>query len=71
MRFFSGNAQNKINDIINNCTTMDDCGNARKVIDEYESDKPKQKEFVKIARNTLCDKTYEVFADTRSDVGRY
>lgn len=70
MTFFT-NSKRKITDLIDDCTTMDDCGRARSVIDDYENDKPKEKEFIKEVRNSLCDKTFEVFANTRTDKGRY
>jgi hypothetical protein len=58
-------AQNKITDMLRDITTMDDTGNAAKVIDSYEASNPEDREYIQEVRNTLCDITFEVFALTR------
>jgi len=60
--------QSKIYDIIEGCETMEDTGNASKVIDSYQSDKPEEKEFLYDVRNLLCDKTFDIFLDGRKNM---
>jgi hypothetical protein len=54
-------ATKKVNQILENLKTVDDCGAASKVIDFYEKDFSDEKDFIKYCRNFLCDKTFELY----------
>lgn len=54
-------AQSKIYKIIESCVTMEDTGNASKVIDSYQSLEPNEKEYIHDVRNLLCDKTFDIY----------
>jgi hypothetical protein len=53
-------AENKVNEIIDNIQTMDDCGRASKVIDVFEKESD-DRETIKRFREYLCDKTFETY----------
>ena len=61
--------QNDIIEMISNLETVDACGTASKVIDHYESYNmhyegkilEEIKEFIRYARNFLCDRTFEIY----------
>lgn len=54
-------AQNKVFNVISNVKTMDDCGNASKVIDSFEK-MVDDKKVVKSFRTYLCDKTFDTYS---------
>ncbi len=54
-------ATKKVNQILENLKTVDDCGAASKVIDFYEKDFSEEKTFLRESRNFLADKTVELF----------
>lgn len=54
-------ATKKVNQILENLKTVDDCGAASKVIDFYEKDFSEEKGFIKNCRNFLCDRTFEIY----------
>ena len=54
-------SQKKVNEIVENIKTMDDCGSASKVIDFYQKGCPEDKEFIYDVRNMLCDKTFDMY----------
>lgn len=54
-------ATKKVNQILENLKTVDDCGAASKVIDFYEKDFSEEKDFIKNCRNFLCDRTFEIY----------
>jgi hypothetical protein len=58
--------QTKIFKLIEDTTTLVECGNIRKVIDSFEKNCPKERIFIKESRDLLCDKTFIVFEATKS-----
>ena len=54
---------------INICKTMEDCSDARKLIDEYELTDHSNVVYptIKDMRDALCSKTFEVFEATKSE----
>ena len=54
-------ATKKVNQILENLKTVDDCGAASKVLDFYEKDFSEEKDFIKHCRNFLCDRTFEIY----------
>jgi hypothetical protein len=54
-------ATKKVNQILENLKTVDDCGAASKVLDFYEKDFSEEKDFIKNCRNFLCDRTFEIY----------
>ena len=54
-------ATEKVNQILENLKTVDDCGAASKVLDFYEKDFSEEKDFIKNCRNFLCDRNYEIY----------
>jgi hypothetical protein len=53
-------AQNLINEILDNLETLDSCGKASDVIDNYSEQWP-DSEMTQDFRERLCDKTFEVY----------
>jgi hypothetical protein len=58
-------AHNKVNEIIDSVETLDQCGDASKVIDAFTEDFPKEKEAIQLFRDILCEKTFEVYYKTK------
>jgi len=60
-------ATSKVNEILDSLKTVDDCGAASKVIDFYESEFHNENEFIKDCRNFLCDKTFEIYLNNKTN----
>lgn len=61
-------AMDKVRDIITNrVNTMEDTAGASDVIDAFEEQFKEEREFIHEMRNLLCDRTFEVYAETRKN----
>lgn len=56
--------QAQIVSIVENCSTMDDAKRAGIVIDNYQVNQPKEKEFIQDVRDLLCDITFRIYDST-------
>lgn len=56
----------KVNEILHGLSHITDCGPASEVLDLFERDFPREKDILSDFRNTLCDKTFELYK-TRND----
>ena len=54
---------NMVNEIINNCVSIEDTELASKAIDYLKLNQPNEKEIIRIMRNDLCDLTFKFFIE--------
>jgi hypothetical protein len=54
-------ATNRINQLIGNITTIEECGLINTVIDSYKKYCPDDKKIIQEMRETLSEKTFEMF----------
>lgn len=54
---------NMVNEIINNCVSIEDTELASKAIDYLKLNQPNEKEIIQIMRNDLCDLTFKFFIE--------
>ncbi len=54
---------NMVNEIINNCVSIEDTELASKAIDYLKLNQPNEKEIIQIMRNDVCDLTFKFFIE--------
>ena len=54
---------NMVNEIIDNCVSIEDTELASKAIDYLKLNQPNEKEIIRIMRNDLCDLTFKFFIE--------
>jgi hypothetical protein len=54
---------NRVNEIIDNCTSIEDTELASKAIDYLKLNQPNEKEIIQIMRDDLCHITFKLFID--------
>lgn len=54
---------NIVNEIINNCVSIEDTELASKAIDYLKLNQPNEKEIIQIMRNDVCDLTFKFFIE--------
>ncbi len=57
---------NMVNEIINNCVSIEDTELASKAIDYLKLNQPNEKEIIQIMRNDVCDLTFKFFIEKYS-----
>jgi hypothetical protein len=54
---------NMVNEIINNCVSIEDTELASKAIDYLKLNQPNEKEIIQIMRDDVCDLTFKFFIE--------
>ena len=54
---------NMVNEIINNCVSIEDTELASKAIDYLKLNQPNEKEIIQTMRNDVCDLTFKFFIE--------
>lgn len=54
---------NMVNEIINNCASIEDTELASKAIDYLKLNQPNEKEIIQTMRNDVCDLTFKFFIE--------
>lgn len=54
---------NMVNEIIDNCVSIEDTELASKAIDYLKLNQPNEKEIIQIMRNDVCDLTFKFFIE--------
>ena len=54
---------NRVNEIIDNCTSIEDTELASKAIDYLKLNQPNEKEIIQIMRDDVCDLTFKFFIE--------
>ena len=54
---------NRVNEIIDNCTSIEDTKLASKAIDYLKLNQPNEKEIIQIMRDDVCDLTFKFFIE--------
>ena len=54
---------NMVNEIIDNCVSIEDTELASKAIDYLKLNQPNEKEIIRIMRNDVCDLTFKFFIE--------
>ncbi len=57
---------NMVNEIINNCVSIEDTELASKAIDYLKLNQPNEKEIIQTMRNDVCDLTFKFFIEKYS-----
>jgi hypothetical protein len=57
---------NMVNEIIDNCVSIEDTELASKAIDYLKLNQPNEKEIIQIMRNDVCDLTFKFFIEKYS-----
>jgi len=54
---------NRVNEIIDNCVSIEDTELASKAIDYLKLNQPNEKEIIQIMRDDVCDLTFKFFIE--------
>jgi len=54
---------NRVNEIIDNCVSIEDTELASKAIDYLKLNQPNEKEIIQTMRNDVCDLTFKFFIE--------
>ena len=57
---------NMVNEIIDNCVSIEDTELASKAIDYLKLNQPNEKEIIQTMRNDVCDLTFKFFIEKYS-----